>query len=165
MTSHNTKKSPVFHSWYYFRIGYAEYFAFIIGLINTYTLTFYLLIENNQILGSIFPSFSLYVLVVSIIGIPLLLLLGYIHIQRSSAYRSSVEIKVESHPYFYKLPPGVHQEILAPFFYEMLCILEKINTGEKLTKNETVKIEKLDQNLKKLIDGGTLEKPKTFGNL
>ena len=165
MTSHGAKKSPLFRSWFYFRIGYSEYFVFVFGVLNTLTLTFYLIIENYPELGVIFPSFTTYIVIVSLAGFPLLVLLGYIHMYRSSAFRSEVEVSTEADPYVYKLPPGIHQEALAPFFYEMLTILKKADAGESLDRDEEDKIRGLGKKFDLLIRGGILDRPKNFGGL
>ena len=80
-------KNKGFRSWYYFRMGWSTYFAFIFAAINTLTVTYYLAIEKVPILVSIFPSFFQYVLIVSLIGIPMLILIGYAHYKRSKAYQ------------------------------------------------------------------------------
>lgn len=163
--SHGGKKSIPFRSWVYFRTGYAEYFVFVFGLLNTFTLTYYLAVENYPSLQAVFPSFGLYITIISTVGLPLLVLLGYVHIRRSSAYRSEVEISVETQPYMYRLPPGIHQEVLGPFFYEMLGVLKKADAGQKLTPEEIQTINDLDKKLDFLVGGGILKKPRDFGGI
>ena len=163
--SHGSKKSIPFRSWFYFRTGYSEYFVFIFGVLNTLTLTFYLAIDNYPALEAIFPSFTSYVVIVSTTGFVLLILVGYVHIRRSSAYRSEVEISTETNPYMYKLPPGIHQEVLAPFFYEVLGALKKADAGQKLSPEEISKINDLDKKLEFLNNGGMLKRPDDFGGL
>ena len=165
MTSHGSKRSVPFRSWFYFRTGYSEYFIFIFGVLNTLTLTFYLAIDNYPVLDALFPSFTSYVAIVSLVGFPLLILSGYIHMRRSSAYRSEVEISTEAHPYMYRLPPGIHQEVLAPFFYEMLGALKKADAGEGMTPEEIEGMKNLDKKLGFLVDGGVLKRPESFGGL
>ena len=65
-------KNLGFRSWYYFRMGWSTYFAFIFAAINTLTVTYYLAIERVPVLVTIFPNFVQYVLIISCIGIPLL---------------------------------------------------------------------------------------------
>ena len=92
-------KNKGFRSWYYFRMGWSTYFAFIFAAINTLTVTYYLAIEKVPILVSIFPSFIQYVLLVSGLGIPMLVLIGYAHYKRTKAFQSEVEILIESNPF------------------------------------------------------------------
>ena len=74
-----------FRGWYYFRNGWSLYFAFIFAAINTLTVTYYLAIENYPLLKTLFPSFELYILSVVFVGLPLLVIIGYVHFKRSSA--------------------------------------------------------------------------------
>ena len=70
------KKNVGFRAWFYFRNGWSIYFAFIFAAINTLTVTYFLAIERVPFLISLFPTFIHYVLIVSGIGIPLLILIG-----------------------------------------------------------------------------------------
>ena len=134
-------------------------------MLNTLTLTYYLMIDNYPALVSLFPSFAIYIASAVAVGLPTMILLGFIHIQRSSAYRSEVEIVTETNPYMYKLPPGLHQEVYAPFLYDMLTVLKKADGGEKIEEADLAKIKELDEKLGFLIGGGTLKKPENFGGL
>lgn len=158
-------KSLTFRSWFYFRTGYAQYFVFILGVFNMLTLTYYLAIDNYPVLDAVFPSFAVYVALFTGVGFPVLILLGFVHMRRSHAYRSESEIAAESDPYMYKLPPGLHQEIYAPFLYDVLTVLKKSYDGDKISEEETAKIKSLDKRLEFLIGGGTLKKPESFGGL
>ena len=88
-----------FRSWYYFRMGWSTYFAFLFAAINTLTVTYYLAIERIPELTSIFPSFLQYVLIITGIGIPILICVGYIHYKRTKAFKSEVDVILESNPY------------------------------------------------------------------
>ena len=163
--SHGSKRSVPFRSWFYFRTGYAEYFVFILGATNTLTLTYYLAVDNYPALQSVFSSFTMYGALVTLAGFPILVLAGYLHMRRTSAFRSEIEISVESNPYMYKLPPGVHQEVLAPLFYEVLGALKKADAGESLTPDEVRAMRSLDEKLEFLAGGGILKRPENFGGL
>lgn len=158
-------KSLPFRSWFYFRTGYSKYFVFVFGVLNTLTLTYYLAIDNYPALDAIFPSFAEYVALSTGVGLPLLILLGFVHMRRSNAYRSESEIVVESDPYMYKLPPGLHQNVYAPFLYEMLTILKKSSNEETISDEELAKIKDLDKRLEFLIKGGIMKRPENFGGL
>ena len=77
-----------FRAWYYFRMGWSTYFAFIFAAINTLTVTYYLAIENYPALKEIFPSFEVYILIICSIGIPLLTIIGYTHFKRTKARKN-----------------------------------------------------------------------------
>ena len=70
------KRNLAFRSWYYFRMGWATYFAFIFAAVNTLTVTYFLAIENYPSLQVVFPSLVYYIVIVSLIGVPLLYLIG-----------------------------------------------------------------------------------------
>ena len=72
-----------FRAWFYFRMGWATYFAFIFAAVNTLTVTYFLAIENYPSLQVVFPSFAYYIVIVSLIGVPLLVAIGYIHFKKS----------------------------------------------------------------------------------
>ena len=88
-----------FRAWFYFRNGWSTYFAFIFAAINTMVVTYYLAIENLPTLKEIFPSFLLYLTVISSIGVPLLIFVGYIHFKRTAAYKAEADIYYESNPF------------------------------------------------------------------
>ena len=156
------KKNLPFRSWFYFRTGYTQYFAFILGLGNMFTLTYYLAISDNPALETIFPSFTAYVIISSIIGIPALVIFGYFHMKKSPAFSSEQEISMESNPYHYKLPPGIWSEIYAPFFLSLLILERKSITGEKISMEDLDRLNKLEKNLELLKEGRSLPKPKKF---
>ena len=81
-----SKNSTGFRFWYYFRTGYATYFAFILAAINTLTVTYFLAIERFPALQSVFPTFGQYVLIITLIGIPLLTGIGFVHYKRTKAF-------------------------------------------------------------------------------
>lgn len=158
------KKKLPFRSWYYFRIGYAQYFAFILALGNMFTITYYLVITNDPSFKIVFPSFSIYVIISSIIGIPLLMLVGYAHMKRSHAFSSEMDVTVESNPYSYKLAPGIMRECIAPLYLELLRLGRKSLSDEKLTDDELGRLQELEKKLDLLVKGGSLPKSKEFKN-
>ena len=93
------KNNVAFRSWYYFRMGWSTYFAFIFAAVNTLTVTYFLAIEKIPSLTLIFPNFLQYVLIVTIIGIPVLVVIGYVHYKRTVAFKSEVDVVLESQPY------------------------------------------------------------------
>jgi len=152
------KKSLPFRGWFYFRMGWSTYFAFIFSAVNTLVVTYYLAIDNVPLLKDVFPSFVGYALTLIIIGVPLLVLFGWMHYKKSQAYSSEQDITVESSPYFFKLPKGWQREVTAPFQLIVLELMEKIVKNEKLSEDDKKEIERLRKDLKKLMEGGTVGK-------
>ena len=72
-----------FRSWFYFRMGWGTYFAFIFAATNTLTVTYYLAIERIPTLVTIFPNFFQYILIISTIGVPLLIIVGLRSLQKN----------------------------------------------------------------------------------
>ena len=93
------KQNLGFRGWFYFRQGWTTYFAFIFAAINTMVVTYYLAIENIPELKIIFPSFYIYLITVSSIGIPLLIFIGYAHQKKTASFKTESDIYFESNPH------------------------------------------------------------------
>lgn len=152
------KKTLPFRVWFYFRMGWSTYFAFVFAAINTLVVTYYLAIERIPELKLIFPSFWMYAIVITAIGIPLLVLFGYVHFKKSQAFSSETDIGVESNPYYFKLPPGHQRDVLVPLQLLLSQMILKIATNEKLTTEEINKLTEIQRKLDILIKGGSLDK-------
>ena len=150
-----------FRFWYYFRQGWATYFAFIFSALNTLVVTYYLAIEKVPALVEFFPTFTHYVVVAVVIGIPLLTSIGYLHFKKVPAYSSEVDIGIEQNPYVFKLPPnGWNQAAVFPMYRLMTIMLLKISNNEKLTEDEITEIKKVLDDIENLAKGGWINKPK-----
>lgn len=130
-----------FRAWFYFRNGWSLYFAFIFAAINTLTVTYYLAIEKYPDLHWLFPTFLHYVVIIVSIGIPFLVLVGYVHYKRTAARKAEVDISYETDAY--KARTLVNTEIT------MKLNLQLIDIVMKLSKNETISDEKYEE-IKKL---------------
>ena len=136
-----------FRSWFYFRMGWSTYFAFIFAAINTLTVTYFLAIERYPELSAIFPSFTQYVLIITIIGVPLLIVVGYVHYKRTLAYRAEVDVALESNPY--QTRNVVNNAINVELALRMFEMILKLSKNQKLTENE---IAELTNTHKKFLD-------------
>ena len=67
--------------------------------INVLTVTYFLAIENYPILQAIFPTFAHYILTMAGIGVPLLVVVGYVHYKRSQAFTAEADISLEVNRY------------------------------------------------------------------
>ena len=137
-------------------MGWSTYFAFIFAAINTLTVTYFLAIERYPELYVIFPSFPQYVLIITIIGIPLLVLVGYVHYKRTLAFRSEVDVVLESNPY--QLRNVVNNTINVKLTLKMYEMILKLSQNQKLTENE---IEELTKSHKEIQD---LDTSRSFAN-
>jgi len=144
------KKNIAFRSWYYFRQGWSTYFAFIFAAVNTLTVTYYLAIENIPLLKEIFPTFILYVITLVSIGIPILVLVGYVHFKKSSAYKAEADITIESHPHFKRMMRSI--EFSIPLHLQLADILIKLTNDEKLSDEQLSRLSEIKQKLKDHMD-------------
>ena len=132
------KNNVAFRSWYYFRMGWSTYFAFIFAAVNTLTVTYFLAIEKIPSLTLIFPNFLQYVLIVTIIGIPVLVVIGYVHYKRTVAFKSEVDVVLESQPY--QRRNIVNIALILESILETNRILLKTSKGDKLKDDDLEKI-------------------------
>ena len=134
-----------FRGWYYFRQGWSVYFAFIFAAVNTLTVTYFLAIENYPTLSMIFPTFFHYIVIVAGIGVPLLVLVGYVHFKRSKSFRAEQDILVETSPHFRRMLQNT--EILLPAYLKLTELMVKLSENKKLTDKEFEEVSRLQQEL------------------
>ena len=144
------KQRTGFRGWFYFRMGWSTYFVFILAAINTLTVTYFLAIDNYPILKAIFPSFEQYAVMMVCIGIPLLILVGYAHFKKTLAYKSEMDVMVESNPYITR--NTVNADLNLKLNLKLISLLLKMSTSEKIDKNEIDEIKKLQGVVLKLIN-------------
>lgn len=139
-------KNMFSRSWYYFRNGWATYFAFIFAAINTLTVTYYLAVERYPILQIVFPNFIQYVLIITIIGVPFLIFLGYIHYKKTSAFRSEVDIGYESNPYALRIL--INSELLLKLNLQLIDKIVRLSKEEKLSEEEIKELVSIENEIK-----------------
>ena len=139
------QKNLAFRAWFYFRSGWSTYFAFIVAAINTLTVPYFLAIERYPVLNDIFPTFIHYVISIVAIGVPILVIIGYIHFKRSSALRSEADIMMEVNPYWRRML--MNTEFMIPLHLKLSQLIVKMSNNEKLTKDELDEIAKLQNDL------------------
>lgn len=154
------KKTLPFRFWFYFRNGWSTYFAFIFAAINTLTVTYFLVIEQYPVLKELFPTFSHYVIIISLIGIPTLTFIGYIHFKQSQAFTAEADINAEVHPLNFRLPPGWHREVLFPLYFVLSEMMIKWSKNEKLNEEEIQQLTELQKKINILLKGGIVGKPR-----
>lgn len=160
------KKLNPFRWLYYGRQGYTIYFAFAFIGINTLTVTYYLAIERAPFLKAVFPTFPIYVAIILAIGLPILVLTGFIHFRKIPGFKSEAEVNVENNPYTYKIPPGWRLHVEMPFYLLSSKYLIKLAKNEKITDEELNEMKKIQQDIEHLMKGGyvgTKGKTLSFG--
>ncbi len=131
-------------------MGWATYFAFIVAAINALTVTFFLAIENYPSLSVIFPTFVHYIVIVVGVGIPILVLVGYVHFKRSKSYRAEADVLIETNPHIRRILQNT--EILLPSYLKLTEIIVELAENKKLTNKELEQVSKLQKQLSNHID-------------
>jgi len=153
-------ENSLFRLWFYFRNGWSMYFAFIFAAINTLTVTYFLAIERAPALQTIFPSFFQYVAIVSLIGVPMLIGVGYAHYKRTKARKAEVDIGFETSTYQRRFI--VNTEIILHLNLRLTEMLMKLTHGEKLTENEIKKIQEYKEDIENHIEQRTFTNEKDY---
>ena len=146
-------QNPFFRSWYYFRMGWSTYFAFIFAAINTLTVTYFLAIENYPILSQIFPTFVQYVIIISTIGVPILVTAGYLHYKKTSAFKAEADINIEANPHMRRIL--TNSDLLLSSYLKLIELIPKITNQEKLSEDEIKELSSLQESLKEQINKRT----------
>jgi len=151
-------KNPGFRAWFYFRQGWSTYFAFVFAAINTLTVTYYLAIENYPFLKSFFPSFEQYILIVVLVGIPLLVLVGYAHYKKTPSYRAEADVWVESNPYQARVL--VNTQFTLALNMKLTGVLLKLSSKEEISEKEINEIKDLQSKFLEHMDGRSISNKK-----
>jgi len=147
--------------WFYFRMGYSTYLTFVLGYVSTLVTVYYLAIRNMPFLLDIFPKFLEFAILGTLIGGPLAVLIGWVHLKRSSLFSSEADVGVEANPYSYKLPPGYTKEVVIPSAFLQLRILQRLaETDRLLTPSEKAEIAELERKFVTLLHGGYVGSPR-----
>lgn len=140
-------------------MGYTVYFAIAVGVINTLSSTYFLAIKNFPLMHTIFPTFTSYAIISILLGVPIVILVGWLHLKRIGTFAAEADVTNEIHPYNYKLARGFLMEVFGPAYLTILKINIKKVKGEKLDDKEISEIIKLENQLKKLIEGDSIGNP------
>ena len=147
-------RNLLFRSWFYFRTGWSTYFAFILAAINTLTVTYFLAIDNYPSLKSVFPSFEQYVAMVVVIGVPLLIIIGYAHYKKTQGFKSEVDVLIETNPY--QRRNTVNNDIILRLNLKLMSTLLKVAKKEDLSEEEIEEMTQLHDEILKLSKDRTL---------
>ena len=146
-------KSTGFRGWFYFRMGWSTYFAFILAAINTLTVTYFLAIDNYPVLNTIFPSFEFYILIITSIGTPLLIFIGYIHYKKTKAYSSEIDVLIESNPFLRR--NTVNTDINLRFNLKLIDLILRLSKNT-ISEEELKGIEKIQKEVTDLVKNRSL---------
>jgi hypothetical protein len=138
-------------------MGWSTYFAFILAAINTLTVTYFLAIDNYPVLNIIFPSFEFYILIITSIGVPLLIFIGYLHFKRTQAFKSEIDVLVETNPFLRR--NAVNTDIMIRCNVKMMELILKLSK-DTISEDELNDMKKIQNEITDLIKNRSL-----FNNL
>ena len=147
-------KNTGFRSWYYFRMGWSTYFAFVFAAVNTLTVTYFLAIENYPILKEVFPTFAIYIIIIAGIGIPLLTFVGYVHFKRTPSYRSESAINYESNPFGRRM--FINSEFILNINQKLITLLLEMQKDGKINDETLEQIQKTQEEISKHVESRTI---------
>ena len=147
------KKNIGYRAWFYFRMGWSTYFAFILAAINTLTVTYFLAIENYPELMAVFPSFEIYIVIITSVGIPTLIFVGYSHYKKTNVFKSEVDILVESNPILRRTT--VNADMNLRFSIKLFDLLLKLSKN-KVSEDELNNAKKIQNEIINLIKNRSL---------
>ena len=147
-----------FRGWYYFRTGWSTYFAFIFAAINTLTVTYFLAIESYPVLKDVFPTFTIYIIIIAGIGIPILTLVGYIHFKRTPSYRAEAAVMYETNPFARRM--FVNSELTLQINQKLIDLILRISKDEKISSDDISRIYEIQEKLNKFTVERTLSNKK-----
>ena len=147
------KSNIGFRGWFYFRMGWSTYFVFLLAAINTLTVTYFLAIDNYPSLKAVFPSFEQYVVLTICIGIPLLVVVGYAHYKKSMAYKSEMDVLVESNPFLRR--NTVNTDVNIRFNLKLVDLILKLSKNT-ISEKELNDIKKFHTEISELIKNRSL---------
>ena len=152
------KKNLGFRSWFYFRMGWTTYFAFIFAAVNTLTVTYFLAIENYPVLKEVFPTFIIYIIILAGLGIPILTLVGYIHFKRTPSYRAEATVMYETNPWARRM--FVNSELTLQINQKLIDLILRISKNEKISGDDISRIYEIQEKLNKFTEERTLSNKK-----
>ncbi len=138
-------------------MGWSTYFAFILAAINTLTVTYFLAIDNYPVLNIIFPSFEFYILIITSIGVPLLIFIGYLHFKRTQAFKSEIDVLIETNPFLRR--NTVNVDIILRSNIKLMELILKLSK-DTISEDELNDMKKIQNEITDLIKNRSL-----FNNL
>ena len=138
-------------------MGWSTYFAFILAAINTLTVTYFLAIDNYPVLNIIFPSFEYYILIITSIGVPLLIFIGYLHFKRTQAFKSEIDVLIETNPFLRR--NTVNVDIILRSNIKLMELILKLSK-DTISEDELNDMKKIQNEITDLIKNRSL-----FNNL
>src|SRR5438128_10749979 len=88
----------IFRSWFYLRVGYGTYIAFLIGFVSNIIVIYKLAIADTSLV-SVFPHLTEFTAVAIVIASPISVIIGLFHMRRTAAFAADSSVCTKSTPY------------------------------------------------------------------
>jgi hypothetical protein len=88
--------------------------------------------------------------IVVCVGVPVLVLVGYVHFKKSKSYRAEQDILIETSPHFRRILQNT--EVLLTSYLKLTELMMKLSENKQLTDEELKEVSKLQDQLNKHID-------------
>ena len=95
----------------------------------------------------------MYIIIIVGIGVPLLIGIGYAHFKRTKAFKSEIDVMIESNPY--QRRNTVNNEINLRVNLQLIKLLTKLVNNEKLDLSELENLKKLLNTYEKFTENRT----------
>jgi hypothetical protein len=129
----------LFRSWFYLRVGYGTYIAFLIGFVSNIIVIYKLAIADTPLV-SVFPHLTEFAAIAVVIASPISVVIGLFHMRRTAAFAADASVSTEANPYVYKIVPGKEREVTVPLSILTARVLLKL-AEDKLTADEKSELE------------------------
>ena len=141
----------IFRSWFYLRVGYGTYIAFLIGFVSNIIVIYKLAVADTSLV-SLFPHLTEFTALAVVIASPISVIIGLFHMRRTAAFAADASVSTEANPYVYKIVPGKEREVTVPLSILTARVLLKL-AGDKLTTEEKQELEGVLAKADKLLMG------------
>ncbi len=141
----------LFRSWFYLRVGYGTYIAFLIGFVSNIIVIYKLAIADTSLV-SLFPHLTEFAVLAAVLASPVSVIIGLYHMRRTAAFAADATVSIEANPYVYKIIPGKEREVTIPLSIMTARVLLKL-AGDKLTPEEKQELEEVLAKADKLLLG------------
>src|SRR5437879_13742648 len=95
----------LFRSWFYLRVGYGTYIAFLIGFVSNIIVIYKLAVADTSLV-SVFPHLTEFAVIAVVIASPISVIIGLFHMRRTAAFTPDPSVSIESNPHFYQILLG-----------------------------------------------------------
>jgi hypothetical protein len=101
----------------------------------------------------------------TVIGVPLSVAVGWVHLKRSRLFSSEQDISIEANPYNYKTTPGKETELSWPILLLLIRMLRRlVESKGMMTDTEKLEADQLEDKILALLEGRYVGTPRRGTN-